>query len=274
MNTTTVFDGRLSIEQVEEGQTLAPKFDAQGLIACVTTEVHSGEVLMPGYMNAEAMQSAPIGDALAVVCIGRGAKVLEAINQPGVELAAWQREPDPAWAAWLKSLAPDTWPACRLTLTPEDATAALDASFDACGSPSCPAREAFVDDVARLVVLFAALTQAPQVRLRLERITGDACRRWHRDCVPLRLICTYRGLGTQWVPPVVSAEVLAQPDNDTPQAMAFQAADVALFKGCGWPGQPHDGGIVHRSPLIAGTGMARLVLVLDTARPSPKELRS
>ena len=91
MNTTTVFDGRLSIEQVEEGQTLAPKFDAQGLIACVTTEVHSGEVLMPGYMNAEAMQSAPIGDALAVVCIGRGAKVLEAINQPGVELAAWQR---------------------------------------------------------------------------------------------------------------------------------------------------------------------------------------
>jgi hypothetical protein len=49
--------------------------------------------------------------------------------------------------------------------------------------------------------------------------------------------------------------------------MALQAADVALFKGCGWPGQAHDGGIVHRSPRIAGTGLARLVLVLDATWP-------
>lgn len=49
------FASRESIEQVEEGVLLAPKFDAEGLIACVTTESDTGEVLMLGYMNDEAL---------------------------------------------------------------------------------------------------------------------------------------------------------------------------------------------------------------------------
>jgi phosphoribosyl-AMP cyclohydrolase len=56
MNTSPVFASRSFIKQVEEGQALAPKFDAQGLIACVTTDAHTGEVLMLGYMNAEALK--------------------------------------------------------------------------------------------------------------------------------------------------------------------------------------------------------------------------
>jgi len=47
---------RTSVVQVEEGRELAPKFDNQGLIACVTTDAASGEVLMLGYMNREALQ--------------------------------------------------------------------------------------------------------------------------------------------------------------------------------------------------------------------------
>jgi phosphoribosyl-AMP cyclohydrolase len=43
------------VEQVEEGQELAPKFDAQGLIPCVTTDFASGEVLMVAVMNREAL---------------------------------------------------------------------------------------------------------------------------------------------------------------------------------------------------------------------------
>ncbi|MGK7907530.1 MAG: phosphoribosyl-AMP cyclohydrolase [Synechococcus sp.] len=49
------FAQRQSIEQVEESTALAPKFDAQGLIPVVTTDASSGEVLMQGYMNAEAL---------------------------------------------------------------------------------------------------------------------------------------------------------------------------------------------------------------------------
>ena len=49
------FQPRHSVAQVEEGCELAPKFDEQGLIPCVTTDVESGEVLMHGYMNAESL---------------------------------------------------------------------------------------------------------------------------------------------------------------------------------------------------------------------------
>ena len=50
-----MFASRISVEQVEEGRELAPKFDADGLIPVVTTDAESGEVLMHAYMNAEAL---------------------------------------------------------------------------------------------------------------------------------------------------------------------------------------------------------------------------
>ena len=51
-----IFAPRVSIEQVEEGTELAPKFDANGLLPAVTTDAESGELLMHGFMNAEALE--------------------------------------------------------------------------------------------------------------------------------------------------------------------------------------------------------------------------
>jgi phosphoribosyl-AMP cyclohydrolase len=50
-----LFAPRRTVEQVEEGTELAPKFDDRGLIPVVTTDHASGELLMHGYMNAEAL---------------------------------------------------------------------------------------------------------------------------------------------------------------------------------------------------------------------------
>ena len=59
------FAPRISVEQVEESATLAPKFDENGLIPVVTTDAASGEVLMHGYMNAEAFrQTIALGEAV------------------------------------------------------------------------------------------------------------------------------------------------------------------------------------------------------------------
>ncbi len=52
---TVRFETRRSVEQVEEGSGLAPRFDADGLIPVVTTDYETGELLMQGYMNAEAL---------------------------------------------------------------------------------------------------------------------------------------------------------------------------------------------------------------------------
>tara|TARA_Y100001960_G_scaffold199231_1_gene208517 strand:+ start:301 stop:774 length:474 start_codon:yes stop_codon:yes gene_type:complete len=59
------FEKRKSIEQVEESTELAPKFDENGLIAVVTTDFSSGEVLMQGYMNEEALKKTiSLGEAV------------------------------------------------------------------------------------------------------------------------------------------------------------------------------------------------------------------
>jgi len=52
---SSIFAPRGTTEQVEEGRAFAPKFDADGLIACVVTDASSGEVLMLAHMNAEAL---------------------------------------------------------------------------------------------------------------------------------------------------------------------------------------------------------------------------
>lgn len=51
-----LFKKRISVEQVEEGNDLAPKFDENGLIVAITTDATTGDVLMLGYMNAEALE--------------------------------------------------------------------------------------------------------------------------------------------------------------------------------------------------------------------------
>ena len=50
------FKKRKTIKQVEESTDLAPKFDSSGLIPVVTTDYLSGEVLMQGYMNKDALK--------------------------------------------------------------------------------------------------------------------------------------------------------------------------------------------------------------------------
>ncbi|MEM0913833.1 MAG: phosphoribosyl-AMP cyclohydrolase [Planctomycetota bacterium] len=63
--TDPTFSERQSVEQVEEGFDLAPKFDEHGLIPVVTTDVDSGEVLMHAYMNAEALtKTIALGEAV------------------------------------------------------------------------------------------------------------------------------------------------------------------------------------------------------------------
>ena len=49
------FAARTSVEAVEEGMLLAPKFDAHGLIPVVTTDASTGELLMHAYMNETAL---------------------------------------------------------------------------------------------------------------------------------------------------------------------------------------------------------------------------
>ena len=56
MTDTLSFSPRGSTAEVEEGLGFAPKFDADGLITAVVTDIKSGDVLMIAHMNAEALR--------------------------------------------------------------------------------------------------------------------------------------------------------------------------------------------------------------------------
>ena len=51
-----MFKKRENVTAIEEGKLLSPKFDEDGLIPVVTTDCKTGEVLMHGYMNSEALK--------------------------------------------------------------------------------------------------------------------------------------------------------------------------------------------------------------------------
>ena len=51
-----MFKKRDNIKEIEEGKYLEPKFDENGLIPVITTEFQTGDILMHGYMNDEALK--------------------------------------------------------------------------------------------------------------------------------------------------------------------------------------------------------------------------
>ena len=51
-----MFKERRTVKEVEEGNELSPKFDANGLIPVVTTDSENGTLLMHAFMNAEALK--------------------------------------------------------------------------------------------------------------------------------------------------------------------------------------------------------------------------
>ena len=62
--TASWLQSRISVVQVEEGVDFAPKFDQDGLLPVVATDAASGEVLMMGVMNRDALlRSIETGEA-------------------------------------------------------------------------------------------------------------------------------------------------------------------------------------------------------------------
>jgi phosphoribosyl-AMP cyclohydrolase len=54
--TDTLFPTAIDAHALEHGEVLAPSFNADGLIAAILQHAQTGEVLMLGWMNAEALR--------------------------------------------------------------------------------------------------------------------------------------------------------------------------------------------------------------------------
>ncbi|WP_424971755.1 DUF1826 domain-containing protein [Dinoroseobacter sp. S76] len=189
-----------------------------------------------------------------VVTLTETVEGLYAIREPRCGAAIWQRAPRPGFQDWIDGLDPAQLPRARLVLRPAAVAGALATLCDASGMPEGPARQWFEADVTALTTRFAALMRAEYLRLRLDVITTNACSKFHMDAILARLVCSYRGTGTQLGPTT---------DGTDPETVTTLApCSPVVLRGALWPpqGEAH---VLHRSPPIAGTGETRLVLVLD-----------
>ncbi len=197
---------------------------------------------------------------------GDSPEVLSEALRPGVNLAIWERHLPlhiHDFAGGLLALGDPL--AESLTLDLADVEAEPNLATLAAGFADLEGHQGFIADVAWLVRAFACLLDARSIGLRLRRLDKAMCPRFHVDHVPLRLITTYAGAGSQWLREgEMPRSRLGDPAAEPPEVVDKQwlgAGHVALFKGEKWLGN-EGRGIIHRSPQPA-PGESRLLLTLD-----------
>lgn len=181
---------------------------------------------------------------------------LSAIHRPSHSLALCPRDMPPLLAPWLDGLPDDALPNERLLVRVGDAPAALAELIDDASLPEDGPARLLRDDMVGLIERFGLLANVEEVDVRVQFIRHDACKRFHRDHVRLRLICCYQGPTTEWVPCAHEKDAIeAQRDYAGP-LRHFPRFAVAVFKG-------HEQGVLHRSPAIAEAGKTRFLLCLN-----------
>lgn len=192
---------------------------------------------------------------------------LAVVRHHDVNMSVWHRQVPAALHDELTHLAPDDLPDVRRRVSTAGCQGEI-ARVLAAGGLDLDACPNWVEDVALLARLFSGLIDTDAIALRLETSTGDGCRRFHVDQVGLRLVCTYRGPGTEWLgnDEVARSALYAGASNEaicrTHAPRRLSAPDVAIMKGERFPGNLGNG-LVHRSPPLRGSGRTRVLLCLD-----------
>ncbi|MEE2785959.1 MAG: DUF1826 domain-containing protein [Myxococcota bacterium] len=150
----------------------------------------------------------------------------------------------------------------------------LDVSALLVSIPDEPERAFLEADIIDLAQQFGALLQCKHLYAHLYTQRTNACRKIHTDYVPLRLLCTYAGPGTEWMlNEDIGREHLGSSELGAKSANArliragaslqqSKEGEVLLLKGETYHGN-EGRGVAHRSPPIEALGVNRLVLKID-----------
>ncbi len=226
--------------------------------------------MMPTQLKqATSAESVPVATPLSRhVAQGEQAEVLADIYQQEINIAIWQRQlSTPIQQAVRQLLISKPVFETELILTPQDVHTRVGESIDSAHSVELCA------DIAELVDMFCCLFELKRVGLRLQVLAGAMCPKFHDDRVPCRLVTTYQGVATEWLPhervdrTKLGRGSLGQADSQSglyqspTDIQQLRHGDVALLKGLLWQGN-ENAGLVHRSPATFGTDK-RLLLTLD-----------
>jgi len=192
---------------------------------------------------------------------------LGAVLDPAVNLCVWVRAVDPALGAWAMAACAEAGWRTQDTLD----GARPDATGLVAGLPAGAMRDRLRADIEALARHFAGLLDLDRVVASFGLVDHDMCRRFHADLVGIRLLSTYAGPGTEWVPETAlhrGGTTLPQRLTvlDPAAVQSLAPGWVGLLKGDAWPGN-RGYGVVHRSPPVSAEGLRRVLLKLD---PGPR----
>ena len=190
------------------------------------------------------------------------AECLTEIFRDDVNLAVWDRPTAAPWTQFSTRLLEQTESLERfVSLDPRETASTLLPEW----AMRIEGADLWLDDLNHLVDMFRCLFEPQAVGVRLHAVRGPLCPRFHTDRVPVRLLSTYMGPGTEWLP----EQLVQRPAGNGPlpdQTVATEnihhipAGGVALLKGEAWIGN-EGRGLVHRSPSV--DTRARLMIGLD-----------
>ena len=200
--------------------------------------------------------------------LGNEARVLTNIYLEETNIAIWQRQLSATLKqsvdAFLRS-----HPNFQLSMTvaPQSVLSSISESL---GDND---QEELCENIAELTSMFCCLFELKCAGLRLTALDRAMCPKFHVDKVPCRLITTFQGAATEWLPHhAVNRQKLGigsngQPDDQSglyqrhDDIQQLNCGDVGLLKGELWSGN-ENAGLVHHSPALE-TGERRLLLTLD-----------
>jgi hypothetical protein len=204
--------------------------------------------------------------------------VLARIYDDAVSIAIWQRQLQQEVECYVSELLRKSKTiALKLSGSPEQLMEEIQRVFPPAlisEQDFCISAAAFYADIHQVLDMFACLFDAKILGLRINTLEHAMCPRFHTDNVAVRLITTYYGLATEWLPhqlahraalgtgfasQINTLGAITASENHI-QRMAV--ADVALFKGELWEGN-EGRGIIHRSPAPTIAQPKRLVVTCD-----------
>lgn len=151
----------------------------------------------------------------------------------------------------------------------------VEAALEQAGVADGPERVLLTDDIAALGALMATAAGCTMVTVRVEHLATETCPVFHQDKNMMRLLCTYAGPGTEWLPEErvdraqlglqgrSPAEANAAIARGAPQRC--EPGEILILTGARF--DHRQSGVVHKSP-AASLG-PRLLVAIDPCEGNP-----
>ena len=178
-------------------------------------------------------------------------RVFSEKNYPAV---IWSRQILPDFQTWINQIDPNLLPNSRKVVHKRAIKETLEDVFNNARIPQSDQLDWLLKDITKLGKVFSNLMQVDFLRLRLDVVSTNSCRKFHVDAVTGRLICTYRGEGTQYG--------ISRDENEPVDIFSVPTGSPVLLSGL-LSSKENGLELLHRSPPIEGTGVKRFVLVFD-----------